>query len=173
MTAPALAVLTLALAARAAAVPATPTPVERASPFEPLAFLAGSCWRGAFPNGKAHDEHCWDWLYDGTVLRDRHVVRGEGPDYEGLTLYAFDPQKKAVVYHYYTNAGHVSSGTFEVTAEGIVFPERVRTSGGERELKSVLTRRPDGSYQMRALERSGEEWKELWSMTLRRVRSVR
>jgi hypothetical protein len=158
-----IAVLVLALAAPAAAAP----PAH----LEPLAFLAGSCWRGAFPDGKAEDEHCWEWLYDGKVLRDSHVVRSAKPDYAGQTLYAYDEAKKAVVYHYVTNQGILSAGTFEVTAEGIVFPERVTTPEGVKELRSVLTRAQD-AYKIRSLEKVGGEWKELWSMQLRRVRSA-
>jgi hypothetical protein len=150
---------------------AAPAVAETPGHLEPLGFLAGACWRGAFPDGKSQDEHCWEWAYGGRVLRDRHVVRGAGPDYAGETLYAWDPEKKAVVFYYFTNQGHVSSGTFEVTPEGIVFPERVRSAEGVREMKSVLTRGQD-AYRMRTLERVGGEWKEMWSTELRRVRSA-
>jgi hypothetical protein len=37
---------------------------------QPLAFLAGHCWKGDFPDGKQSDEHCFVWLYDGKALRD-------------------------------------------------------------------------------------------------------
>ena len=47
---------------------------EASSPLAPLAFLAGHCWKGPFPDGKRHDEHCFEWFYDGKFLRDRHVV---------------------------------------------------------------------------------------------------
>jgi hypothetical protein len=50
------------------------------SPLTPLAFLAGSCWKGEFAEGGSFDRHCFEWAYDGKFLRDRHVVTGKrGP----------------------------------------------------------------------------------------------
>ena len=50
--------------------------------YQPLAFLAGHCWKGEFPGGaKTTDEHCFTWIYDGKFLRDQHTVRAAGkPD---------------------------------------------------------------------------------------------
>ena len=49
--------------------------------YQPLEFLAGHCWKGAFPGGKQTDEHCFTWVYGGKFLRDRHTVRADGkPD---------------------------------------------------------------------------------------------
>ena len=46
---------------------------EPSAHFAPQAFLAGSCWRGTFPDGKRTDEHCYEWVYAGQFLRDRHT----------------------------------------------------------------------------------------------------
>jgi hypothetical protein len=50
-------------------------PIE---PLQPMAFLAGHCWKGDFADGKQSDEHCFTWLYDGKALRDTHTVRTPG-----------------------------------------------------------------------------------------------
>ena len=45
---------------------AVATTADRApSPYQPLAFLVGHCWRGTFPGGKVTDEHCFSWVYGG------------------------------------------------------------------------------------------------------------
>ena len=57
---------------------------EPPTPYQPLAFLAGHCWKGSFPGGKLTDEHCFSWIYDGKFLRDVHTLRGAGrPDAQG------------------------------------------------------------------------------------------
>ena len=57
------------------------------SAYQPLAFLAGHCWKGSFPGGHRTDEHCFSWIYDGKFLRDRHTVRSEGqPDALGESI---------------------------------------------------------------------------------------
>ena len=61
---------------------------EPIASLQPMAFLAGHCWKGEFSGGKGTDEHCFAWLYDGKALRDTHTVRASGrPDYVGETTY--------------------------------------------------------------------------------------
>ena len=45
---------------------------------QPMAFLAGHCWKGEFPDGAQSDEHCFQWLYGDKALRDVHTVRAPG-----------------------------------------------------------------------------------------------
>ncbi len=48
--------------------------VAGAEPIEalkPMAFLAGHCWKGAFPDARQTDEHCFTWLYSGKALWTR------------------------------------------------------------------------------------------------------
>jgi len=45
--------------------------------FQPLDFLAGSCWRGTFPDGKATDAHCFDWVYGGPSHRRAITDQGQ------------------------------------------------------------------------------------------------
>jgi len=61
---------------------------EPVAAYQPLAYLAGACWKGTFPDGKQADEHCFSWMYGGKFLRDRHTVHGEvDPVYLGETSY--------------------------------------------------------------------------------------
>jgi hypothetical protein len=137
--------------------------------FRPLDRLAGGCFRGAFPDGRSTDEHCWEWVWEGRFLRDRHVVKGPQPDYEGETLYGWDSETRQLRFWYFTNAGFFSTGVVRPDGERAVFPETVVEGGRRRELESVTTFPSPDSYRVVSRERVDGEWKELWTMELRRV----
>ena len=42
---------------------------------KPMAFLAGHCWKGDFPDGKRTDEHCFEWLYGGRALKKKQTKK--------------------------------------------------------------------------------------------------
>ena len=151
------------LAAILALLLTTSTPARAQSPFAPLEFLVGSCWTGAFPDGKTTDEHCFEWVFDHKFIRDRHVVRG-GEPYSGETLYSIDPTTKGIAFQYYSSAGFVMSGTAEPTAEGIVFPQK----RGEAEMKAIWTRVGSDGYRVWNGQKAAAEWKTLWTMDLKR-----
>ena len=52
---------------------ASPPPLRAG--LEPLRFLLGHCWRGEFKDG-AVDTHCFESVYGGRHIRDRHEVTG-------------------------------------------------------------------------------------------------
>ena len=87
------------------------------SPYQPLAFLVGHCWKGTFPDGKATDEHCFSWIYGGKFVRDEHVVhRGDGhPDGLGESIYA----------------SGFSRGTVSGEGDALVFPPASYLEKGE------------------------------------------
>jgi hypothetical protein len=91
--------------------------------YQPLAFLAGHCWKGAFPGGRT-DEHCFTWIYDGKFLRDRHTVRAEGkPDAAGESIYFWDSAAKRLEYLYIESDGGFSRGPVSIDNEVLVFPD--------------------------------------------------
>lgn len=151
---------------------ASPAQADDASAaLKPLAFLAGSCWRGTFPDGKATDEHCFDWILNGRYMRDTHVVRGAGADYEGVTLIGWDPGRNATSYWYFTNEAHLSQGTVEAAHDGISFRETVALAGGDKlEMRGVLAPRGADGYRVRTEQREGEAWKERFTIEFRRTR---
>jgi hypothetical protein len=158
----------LALALASGALNAQDKPPARPD-FTPLEFLVGSCWMGTFPDGKATDEHCFEWVYDRMFIRDRHVVRG-GPPYQGESLYRWDAATKQIAYWYWASPGLVVTGTLEDTPDGMVFPSRYDTPKGEVQIKALWRRTGDDSYRVSQSQRAaGEsEWKPLWTMELRR-----
>jgi hypothetical protein len=91
--------------------------------YQPLAFLADHCWKGAFPDGRT-DEHCFSWIYDGKFLRDRHTVRAEGkPDALGESIYFWDSSARRLEYLYIESDGGFSRGPVSIDNEALVFPD--------------------------------------------------
>ncbi|HMJ93119.1 MAG TPA: hypothetical protein VK472_03365 [Allosphingosinicella sp.] len=91
---------------------APPSPPLRAE-LEPMRFLVGHCWRGERKGGTQHDVHCFEPVFDGQHVRDRHEVSvGSGsPTYCGETLYSWDGAAGRVAYVYWNSLGGVSRGT--------------------------------------------------------------
>jgi hypothetical protein len=155
------------LAASLAMTPAFSPPFIAQTNFRPLEFLVGHCWIGTFPNGKETDEHCFEWVFDHKFIRDRHVVRGGDP-YEGESLYRWDETAKRIGYNYWNSAGQMMTGSVEETPEGVVFPQRLETASGTTEMKAIWTRPSPDSYHVWVGQKTGAEWKVLWTMDLKR-----
>ena len=91
------------------AATATSPPTLR-SEFEPMRFLIGHCWRGPMANGR-HDTHCFEPVFDGQHIRDRHEVAGGAKIYRGETIYSWDGGAGRVAFVYWNSLGGVSRGT--------------------------------------------------------------
>jgi hypothetical protein len=103
--------------------------------YQPLAFLAGHCWKGSFPGGKQTDEHCFTWIYEGKFLRDRHTVRGEGqPDSSGESIFFWNPSAKQIEYLYIESDGGFSRGAVSVDHDAIVFPDTSYEENGKTQV---------------------------------------
>jgi hypothetical protein len=138
--------------------------------FRPLEFLVGHCWVGTFPDGKASDQHCFEWVFDRKFIRDRHVVRGGPPaPYAGETLYGWDPEKKRMGFWYWSSEGELLTGTVEYRPDSIVFPTKYVTEKGTVELRAIWTRLSPDSYRAEESQRLRAEWKPLWAMELKRA----
>jgi hypothetical protein len=138
-------------------------------PYRPMEFLVGSCWTGAFPNGKATDEKCFEWVFDRKFIRERHVVCGQAKPYAGETIFAWDPREKRIAFTYLNSLGGISTGWGEDASEGLVFPERHVSAGNVREMKAVWKRSGADAYSVSQAEKVGDGWKTLWTMELKRT----
>jgi hypothetical protein len=115
MKTPALA-LALLVSTSALAAPADPA-------LEPLAFLAGHCWKGTLPGSADVDEHCFTWMFEGRYLRDRNVVRrGEKVVYEGEATYYWNGAERRVEYFYVAASGGFAVGHMVQEADALSFP---------------------------------------------------
>ena len=100
--------LDLILAAGAAAAPPAPSLSEG---LRPLAFVVGHGWRGEFAGSKKVDTHCFESVYGGKHIRDRHEVVGGKGVYRGETIFSWNANLGQVEYTYWNSLGGVSRGT--------------------------------------------------------------
>jgi hypothetical protein len=142
-------------------------PIE---PLQPMAFLAGHCWKGDFPDGKQTDEHCFAWLYDGKALRDTHTVRARGrPDYVGETTYYWDSAAKRIEFIYIENLGGISRGSMQSTPEALVFPATQYVADGQAMTYRVRwTRLSDTSYEAWSEMQGKDGWTTMFKLTMKR-----
>lgn len=141
--------LVLGAAFAGAGVAAAPEPAP--SPYQPLAFLVGHCWRGSFPGGQVTDEHCFSWVYGGKFVRDEHVVRHGGgrPDDLGESIYLWDAATRQLQYLYIESDGGFSRGTVSGAGETLVFPPTHYTQDGqEQTYRSRWQRAGDAAYDV-------------------------
>ena len=134
----------------------------------PLQLLVGSCWTGTFPGGTSTDTHCFEPVFGGAFVRDRHIVRGGKTPYEGETIYAWDAGRKQVVYTYWASDGGFSTGTMETAEGALVFPESHERDGRIVKMQNVWTITGKDSYDVVVSQWKDGRWAEMWKMTMRR-----
>lgn len=162
-----------ALVLVAAALPMAPALAADtlAAELQPLAFLAGSCWRATMPGGQMTDTHCFTPILDGHFLRDRHIVNRMPAPYLGETIYRWDAAAGRIHYDYYASDGSHSAGTAQAAANGLTFlDEQHDAAGGNAmQIRSTWTREGDDTYVALAETRSGDSWRELFRLRFTRI----
>ncbi len=156
--------LPMALAARADGLAQPPDGLK------PMAFLAGHCWKGEFPDNKQNDEHCFQWIYNDNALRDTHTVRSPSrPDYVGETTYYWDSGSKRVEYLYIENLGGISRGTMESTPGALVFPATQYVADGQSMTYRVRwTMIDDSTYEAWSEMQAKDGWVTMFRLTMKR-----
>jgi uncharacterized protein YndB with AHSA1/START domain len=152
----------------AAALAAADAPPVLRSGLEPLGFLVGHCWRGAFDRTGQHDTHCFESVYGGQHIRDRHEVTGGESVYAGETFYSTDGSD-GVAFTYFNSLGGVSRGTMRPAPDGLNFgDEHYRGPDGREITLSVSWRRVgDDAYEV--VTRSQDAPSMNGTVTYRRV----
>jgi hypothetical protein len=151
-----------------AACAETPAP----SPYQPLAFLVGHCWRGSFPGGQVSDEHCFSWIYDGKFVRDQHVVRhADGkPDDLGESIYVWDASAAQLQYLYIESDGGFSRGNLSAEGETLVFPPtRYAEHGQEQTYRSRWQRSGPAAYDVVTEFQVNGQWQPGFSVHMQRL----
>jgi uncharacterized protein YndB with AHSA1/START domain len=125
---------------------ASPPPLSAG--LEPLRFLIGHCWRGEFKDG-AVDTHCFESVFGGRHVRDRHEVKGPGAPYSGETLYSWDAGAKRVEYTYWNSSGGISRGTMAAKADALDFGNEsyVGADGRKTSISTVWRKAGADAYE--------------------------
>jgi len=113
----------------------------------PMAPLVDHCWAAQLPGGQ-RDVHCFEAMYGGRFVRDRHEVSGGGAHYLGETVYGVEAGQ--VAFTYWSSDGETMRGTMRGDGRRLDFGESVvrRDAAGDTRLRTewVLG---DGSYDAR------------------------
>lgn len=133
--------------------------VALAEPLVPLQFLAGHCWQAKIGDGSQVDKHCFEPMYGGKHLRDRHVVtdaKGE-VTYEGETIYAFNGKARRIEFAYFSSDGGVSYGSVIAREDGRLLDFGDETFNGPdgKQLKISTEWRRVGDDAYDAVSRAG------------------
>jgi hypothetical protein len=134
------------LAAQAAAVaPAGLTP------FDPF---VGSCWATDF-SATLQDVHCFETMYGGAHVRDRHEVKENGKIiYAGETIYSRNG--KGLSFTYFNSLGGIGRGTVEPGGSTLRFKGSMRGSPDKppQQIDSEWRILDNAHYDVRSLVRS-------------------
>ena len=157
----------LALSSLAAAAGAGEPP----DALKPLAFLAGHCWKGTFPDGKKSDEHCFAWMVGGQALRDTHTVRaGDQAVFTGETVYYVDSASKRAAFLYVESTGGFSTGSVQDSPEALLFPDGRYTSDGETmTYRARWTRQGDQAYETLSEAQTPKGWATMFKLVMKRT----
>ena len=79
-------------------------------PLQPWAALVGHCWAGPAPGNAGTDKHCFESVYGGQHVRDRHSVTVNGKEvYAGESVYS--AKGSQVIFTYWNSLGGLGTGT--------------------------------------------------------------
>jgi hypothetical protein len=118
------------------------------SAFKP--FL-GACWRAEL-SATVHDTHCFDAMYGGAHVRDRHEVQDRGRTiYAGETVYSVDGPD--LVFTYFNSLGGIGLGKVGTTESSLGFTGTMRPAPDkpEQEIDSEWRLIDTDHYEVRSL----------------------
>jgi hypothetical protein len=146
-----------------------------ADPYQPLAFLVGHCWKGAFAGDSGTtDEHCFSRVYGGKFVRDEHVVHREGrPDAFGESIYTWDPGAGRLEYLYIESAGGFLRGTVVAEEGALVFPAAAFVErDGSMNVRSRWQRAGDDAYDVVTEFQVQDRWVPGFTLHMLRVQNA-
>ena len=118
---------------------------------EPLRPWLGKTWKsepGEAGDKAKVDVARWERALNGKAVRILHSIN-DG-EYGGETIVTWDSAKKSVVYHYFTTAGFMTTGTMTFEDGKVITNEKVTgNAGGVSEVRGTGEMRADGSFRMK------------------------
>ncbi len=128
---------------------------------EVLRPYVGRTWRGDFKNSTPEkpmvDIAKWERALNGQAIRVLHSIN-QGV-YGGETLMTWDATKKTIVYHYFTTAGFMTTGTLRREGGKVISHEFVKgEAGGVAEVRATNELLPDGTMTAKSEYLKNGKW---------------
>ena len=119
---------------------------------QPWSYFVGHCWVGPAPGNRGEDRHCFESVFGGQHVRDRHDVTVNGRKvYEGETLYSVHGPK--VVFTYWNSLGGLGTGSATASGDQFHFSGTIHaTPASEEEPMDAAWRKVDGGYKVQNAE---------------------
>ena len=85
-------------------------------PLQPWSALVGHCFAGPAPVEGGIDKHCFESVYGGQHIRDRHVVTAGGKEvYAGESVYS--AKGAQVMFTYWNSLGGLGTGQAAIAGD--------------------------------------------------------
>jgi hypothetical protein len=99
----------------------------------------------------------WERALNGKAVRILHSINNG--TYGGESIVMWDPEAKAVRYHYFTTAGFTTTGTMMFEGAKIVTHEKVSGAGdGIAEVRGTTQMNPNGTFQVKTEYLKNGSW---------------
>jgi hypothetical protein len=134
---------------------ATQTAVSKPADLSAFKPFVGACWRTDFAP-TVHDTHCFEAMYGGAHIRDRHEVQDSGKTiYAGETIYSADGPD--LVFTYVNSLGGVGLGKVGTIDKVLGFTGSMRAAPDkpQQQIDSEWRLIDADHYEVRSLIPSG------------------
>lgn len=121
----------------------------------------GKTWRGEFKNSTPEkpvvDISRWERALNGQAIRVLHSINDGA--YGGESIIRWDKEKASLVFHYFTTAGFMTTGTATFSDGKFTSHEKVSGSAnGTTEVRAISEFRADGTLFVKAEYLKNGEW---------------
>ena len=118
------------------------------TPLQPFTPLVGHCFGGPAPGNQGTDRHCFESVYGGQHIRDRHVVTVGGREvYAGESLYS--AKGPDVIFTYWNSLGGLGTGKAVFNATEWRFSGTIHaTADGPEQPMAATWRKVDAGYEV-------------------------
>jgi hypothetical protein len=164
-----------------AAPPPAATPAPSAvAPSGPLvatfgwfAELAGSCWKGDYPDGTTSDTQCYLAQYEHLLRGSIKMYRAGSPQptFEGDAVFSRDTAGSGkVIYTQWGSGGIYATGEIAFEGDTLVFRNRQPETGELAQVRAVWRRTGPDSYRVTRERSDDSVWREFLVVDYRRLR---
>lgn len=138
--------------------------VHRLAALEPL---AGSCWRGASPDGRKTETRCFSATYN-MFMQDRATVEEGGTTRVRYTMYFHDVMGRTITFRDDGRDGQERAGRVVPDDAGLLFEDYPVNAAGRATTRTSWRRDGPDAWLVRGEMRFPTGWRESW-----RLRPVR